>query len=695
VSIIVENIPSELRELPQWLLWRRELRGDKPTKIPYQPCGIKNAKSNDPATWCNFEEAIAVADKFDGIGFVFSPNDPFIGIDLDHCVDPTTGQILPWSPEQIAACKHWSPTIPDPEQIIAATESYAEFSPSGSGVHIIIKGQLPKGMKRGDFEAYKIGRYFSVTGKRLPSSPPTIATFTGLGYLCGLFDTKVNEPKASRKPRQQSPNATIPTVDQVIAKARTATNAAAFDRLFFGDTIGYPSHSEADAALCGIVAFYCCADATLLDSVFRQSKLYRDKWDEQHSGDGRTYGEMTADNAIAGCREFYDWTHPGKPVPKTYSLGPATFVVKSIDHTPKKTSVTLELLIDNKPIDVITFTTAGSNRANAVKAIKAKCFCGDDPTTLQQIDNLLGIILVDASRPQPEQPKADDRPPEAKDTYDIIKEIIPPIAKLVYRTDSGKAYSRLTHKEMSKTEFTSLCMSNDIVIAAGKAFDAPRHEDESLNRPKFIPILKQEMEVLWGDLFRALPAIDKAELTADDEAIREFRQKIIDLWTRPCTMHVHAQKAANGQPMPMASKSSLASSVLRMKEKSTVEFMDKWHRIHEAYEAYYREYAAPETGGEIWAFLGMKFELFGQVNVKPGKITKHTFKSMAETHGCSDPSPAVPVRMSGGSNLIVLSRLMTARILSKPLTETKNKVSEEPQAFTDSPDPSEDTTAVF
>lgn len=115
MSIIVENIPPELRELPQWLLWRRELRGDKPTKIPYQPCGIKNAKSNDPATWCNFEEAIAVADKFDGIGFVFSPNDPFIGIDLDHCVDPTTGQILPWSPEQIAACKHWSPTIPDPE----------------------------------------------------------------------------------------------------------------------------------------------------------------------------------------------------------------------------------------------------------------------------------------------------------------------------------------------------------------------------------------------------------------------------------------------------------------------------------------------------------------------------------------------------------------------------------------------------
>lgn len=53
------------------------------------------------------------------VGFVFTRDDPFVGIDLDHCRDPETGKIKPWALE-----------------IVAKLNSYSEVSPSGTGLHI-------------------------------------------------------------------------------------------------------------------------------------------------------------------------------------------------------------------------------------------------------------------------------------------------------------------------------------------------------------------------------------------------------------------------------------------------------------------------------------------------------------------------------------------------------------------------------
>ncbi|MFI5329904.1 MAG: hypothetical protein ACHQ2F_02535 [Desulfobaccales bacterium] len=145
------SIPQELKELRQWVVWKYGVDDKgRPTKHPYQPHKPqKKAKSNDPKTWNTFELTVKEAAKgFDGVGFVFSKTDPYTGVDLDKCRNAETGEIEPWALE-----------------IIARLNSYTEVSPSGRGVHILVKGKLPPGPRRkAQVEMYSEGRYFTMTG---------------------------------------------------------------------------------------------------------------------------------------------------------------------------------------------------------------------------------------------------------------------------------------------------------------------------------------------------------------------------------------------------------------------------------------------------------------------------------------------------------------------------------------------------
>jgi len=96
-----DNIPPELRQLKQWVNWRYEYRPDKNkkkpcTKPPFQANG-RRAKSTDPETWASYETILIQLDRFDGIGFVVSADDPYVFIDLDHCRDAQNGSIEPWA----------------------------------------------------------------------------------------------------------------------------------------------------------------------------------------------------------------------------------------------------------------------------------------------------------------------------------------------------------------------------------------------------------------------------------------------------------------------------------------------------------------------------------------------------------------------------------------------------------------------
>ena len=82
----------------------------------------------------------------------------------------------------------------------------------------------------------------------------------------------------------------------------TETSSDAFGAVIFND---YPSQSEADLALCRLLAFYTNCDAGEIDRLFRQSGLYRPKWDEPHFAGGKTYGQATIEKAVSSADERY------------------------------------------------------------------------------------------------------------------------------------------------------------------------------------------------------------------------------------------------------------------------------------------------------------------------------------------------------------------------------------------------------
>ena len=140
-----ENIPRELKARPQWVAWRAV--GDKPDKIPYSARTSRRASSTNLLTWSTFQEALEAYEsgEYAGLGFVFSSADPYTGIDLDDCVD-ADGEIALWAME-----------------IVRYFDSYTELSATGTGLHIIVRGNVPN-RRKGEVEVYSSKRFFTVTG---------------------------------------------------------------------------------------------------------------------------------------------------------------------------------------------------------------------------------------------------------------------------------------------------------------------------------------------------------------------------------------------------------------------------------------------------------------------------------------------------------------------------------------------------
>jgi hypothetical protein len=265
-----------------------ETVNERLTKVPYDAKNGRKADSTKPSTWASFDQAIRSLrkyPKYDGIGFVFSKDDPYTGVDLDHCIDP---ELLSWARE-----------------IVQSMDTYTEITPSGSGLHLICKGELPPGRNRkGAIEMYSKGRYFTMTGQMFEGHG-TISE--GQAELEGLFRKVFSEDK----PTAQTPAQPQPRVlggSEIIEQARNAKNGAKFSQLWAGDTSGYPSQSEADQALCNMLAFWCGRDPAQMDSLFRQSGLHREKWERAD------YRDWTIDKAIEQCTEVYE---PGAQMPGT------------------------------------------------------------------------------------------------------------------------------------------------------------------------------------------------------------------------------------------------------------------------------------------------------------------------------------------------------------------------------------------
>jgi len=295
IALSVENIPAQLREQPRWIAWRGTVRDGEPTKQPVDPRNGRSIDPTAPTLWRSFEEVVpAIRGRGLGLGFVFGPDDPFAGVDLDDCRDVATGVIAPWALE-----------------IIAAFDTYAEVSPSGTGVKLFLRGSLPPGGNRkGSIEMYDRGRYFTVTGQHLPGTPMTVNERGAA--LSALHEQVFGAPSHDLPASVTS----LPTNDDddeaLIERARRAANGDKFARLWGGDTGGHDGDdSIADLALGSLIAFWTGPDPARIDRLFRRSGLMREKWDRRPD-----YRERTIRAALAGRTEF--WSPHGVQSP---SLG--------------------------------------------------------------------------------------------------------------------------------------------------------------------------------------------------------------------------------------------------------------------------------------------------------------------------------------------------------------------------------------
>lgn len=282
-------VPAEMRDLTQWVCWKLECRQDKGTltKVPYAVNG-KHAQSTNPATWTTFQNAVQASDDYSGIGFVFKQDGGVVGIDIDHCRDMSTTEI----------------TNPLAAEMVRDFHSYTEISPSRTGLHIFCKGKLPgRGHKWTDagVEMYDGGRFFTITGNSLSSAPfPLVDAQGAINKWYNKFASE-HESTAEKPTEKRS----ISLDDsKLLETAANANDGTVFHDLFMGNWQDHSkSQSEADLALCNLLAFWTGKDAAQMDRLFRESGLYRKKWNELHGK--QTYGAMTIQKAINGCHDVY------------------------------------------------------------------------------------------------------------------------------------------------------------------------------------------------------------------------------------------------------------------------------------------------------------------------------------------------------------------------------------------------------
>ena len=275
-----ENLPKELKENALFCLWKYEMRNGRKTKVPYQTNG-KRADSSNKACFSDFDTVANLTQSYDGIGMgMFQP---FVAVDIDHCVDG--GKLSDMATD-----------------IVETLNSYTEYSPSESGVRIVAKADTLSYDKvkyyinnqKIGLEVYVAGmtnKFVTLTGNTICKAP--IAERTN--EIMAILDKYMQKPVVALNPKKIV--GSYLSDESIIEKSAKSKQGEKFSALWNGEF--ETSHSEADQALCAVLAFWCGGDTEQMDRLFRKSKLYREKWERND------YREMTLQKALMQTKEFY------------------------------------------------------------------------------------------------------------------------------------------------------------------------------------------------------------------------------------------------------------------------------------------------------------------------------------------------------------------------------------------------------
>ena len=322
-------------------------------KIPINIHTGGNAQCNNPQTWGTFEECLTYKKTHSsilGVGIMLGLDETgrqLVGVDIDHITQNNLFETM--------------------NDIVHTIAGYQEISQSGDGVHIITFGKVPKGIRRKNgLEIYDDGRYIALTGTRvfIDTEVNKIADqdkniekvyLKYFGKEMNVIQSnEIERPiyaeKLANKPRN------IENTD-LVTKILASTGGAKFSSLYSGNWQGkYESQSEADMALCSILAFWTQKNATQIDKLFRQSGLMRDKWDKKERD--TTYGAITINSAISKCGVVYN---------PEYNLSPAVNEViiedtKSMQDEHRYLNVGKNITEDGEVVDFDLNDTGNARR---------------------------------------------------------------------------------------------------------------------------------------------------------------------------------------------------------------------------------------------------------------------------------------------------------------------------------------------
>lgn len=271
---MVSELIKELSPHRHWLVYKKETvtkgkNKGKINKVPYQTNGYKGSPTS-PKSWTTYDEARAAVDNgtFDGIGYALTADEGYICIDLDHCVNPETGEIDQWAMEIL-------------DIVQEAGGTYSESSPSGTGIHLWGRGGLPKNkginqpMKNGHkIEMYNHGHYMTVTGEPLDD-----ATLNDIQPAIDKILTMLKKPPAASEEGKAVTSTPAPVLNlsdtDIITKIRDSTQNPKFHVLYdLGDVSTYGNdRNRADQALLNMLAFWTGKNAEQMKRIFLSSKL--------------------------------------------------------------------------------------------------------------------------------------------------------------------------------------------------------------------------------------------------------------------------------------------------------------------------------------------------------------------------------------------------------------------------------------
>ena len=290
IEVNTLEIPEELKELPQWVLWRAEWNNKRQQyeKVPYSFSGYR-ASSTNKDTWTIFDAIHNLYEEnnlYDGIGFMLSDNDKYIVLDIDNAIDEN-GQI-------------------NSDLALEMTElTYCEMSPSGTGLHCFFKGELPEQRKKKrsdlDIELYDNARFMTVTGESIGQSEICVEQEILNNLVERFFKEEQNfETTLSYDPNHKS-ELSDEEVINLMLKSKQKDKIS--DLLEGNFEKHFASPSEAVQSLLHYLAFYTNKDKQQMENIFLNYNNLTDKWDSKRGN--TTWGQLELDKAINNQNEVY------------------------------------------------------------------------------------------------------------------------------------------------------------------------------------------------------------------------------------------------------------------------------------------------------------------------------------------------------------------------------------------------------